>query len=293
MKENAAGSRLAQYREPVIWATVVTFNRRELLIRCVEALRGQTRKPDQILVVDNGSTDGTLAWLEKQSDITVILQENLGSAGGQHIAIKTAYDNGADRIWTMDDDGFPSERCLTELLTIAEERKADYVAPWVVDMEGRPHGYSIEKVFRNSGMDAIDHYGSPFNGILLSRRLVEIVGTPNANYFIWGDEFEYVDRLCSFGFHTFLALKARFIHPLTRDNLLRGRPKNLFFRGRNAVWLVKDNRRYDMTKLRATIRCGTVGKEVLLLAVRFRIGRLIWLCVGILNGIVTNSDDKS
>ena len=40
-------------------AVVVTWNRRELLTECLDALRGQTHPPEVVVVIDNDSTDGT------------------------------------------------------------------------------------------------------------------------------------------------------------------------------------------------------------------------------------------
>ena len=60
-----------------ITAVVVTYNRRELLIRCIEHLRKQTVKLDNIIVINNGSTDGTDVWLDSQIDLDVIHQENV------------------------------------------------------------------------------------------------------------------------------------------------------------------------------------------------------------------------
>ena len=45
-------------------AVVVTFNRKELLIECLEALRRQTRPLDALYIIDNASTDGTEELLE-------------------------------------------------------------------------------------------------------------------------------------------------------------------------------------------------------------------------------------
>ena len=53
-----------------IAAIVVTFNRLALLQECVAALRSQTRRPDEIILINNGSTDGTAKWLAEQSDLT-------------------------------------------------------------------------------------------------------------------------------------------------------------------------------------------------------------------------------
>lgn len=47
-------------------AVVVTYNRLALLSECIAALRNQTRPLDGILVINNGSTDGTEAWLKSQ-----------------------------------------------------------------------------------------------------------------------------------------------------------------------------------------------------------------------------------
>lgn len=42
-----------------ITAVIVTFNRKNDLLRCVEAVLGQSRKPDNVVIVNNASTDGT------------------------------------------------------------------------------------------------------------------------------------------------------------------------------------------------------------------------------------------
>lgn len=61
-----------------IIACVVTYNRLELLKQVIDGLRNQTRKIDEIVVINNGSTDGTGEWLQDQNDITTINQDNLG-----------------------------------------------------------------------------------------------------------------------------------------------------------------------------------------------------------------------
>ena len=50
-------------------AVVVTYNRQALLSECITALRKQSRPLDAILVINNGSTDGTEDWLRQQPDI--------------------------------------------------------------------------------------------------------------------------------------------------------------------------------------------------------------------------------
>ncbi|MEO7306975.1 MAG: glycosyltransferase, partial [Ferruginibacter sp.] len=88
-------------------AVVVTYNRQALLSECITALRNQSRPLDGILIVNNGSTDGTEKWLAAQKDIHFINQENLGSSGGFSTGIQWAYQNDYAWIWCMDDDGYP------------------------------------------------------------------------------------------------------------------------------------------------------------------------------------------
>lgn len=42
-----------------VYALVVTYNRKALLIECLNAILAQSRMPDKIVVIDNASTDGT------------------------------------------------------------------------------------------------------------------------------------------------------------------------------------------------------------------------------------------
>jgi rhamnopyranosyl-N-acetylglucosaminyl-diphospho-decaprenol beta-1,3/1,4-galactofuranosyltransferase len=55
-------------------AVIVTYNRLALLKECVKALETQERLPDAIVVVNNGSTDGTEQWLDSQKNIIAFHQ---------------------------------------------------------------------------------------------------------------------------------------------------------------------------------------------------------------------------
>jgi GT2 family glycosyltransferase len=110
---------------PVVWAVVVTYNRRALLEQCLDALRAQTRPPDRILVVDNASTDGTAEWVRGQDDVVaLLLDENVGGAGGFHAGMRLAHAGGADWLWLMDDDTIPRPDALERLLEPAIPRRS-------------------------------------------------------------------------------------------------------------------------------------------------------------------------
>lgn len=178
-------------------AVVVTFNRQPLLQQCIDALRNQTQKLDKILVINNGSTDNTEAWLRKQTDIDFITQSNVGSAGGFATGIKSAYNSGYSWIWLMDDDGYPKEDALEKILeddtgqlclrncaVINKEDKKSFV--W------KTKNYKTIDEVKHKVINNVAH---PFNGTMLHRKIVERVGLPMLTLFIFGDETEYFFRI--------------------------------------------------------------------------------------------------
>ncbi len=98
-------------------AVVVTFDRLPLLQRLVARLR-EVPALDEVLVVDNASTDGTGEWLAGVGGRVRArtLDDNGGGAGGFHDGLDWAVERGADLVWLMDDDGLPEPDCLSTLL---------------------------------------------------------------------------------------------------------------------------------------------------------------------------------
>ncbi len=62
-------------------AAVTTFNRLGSLKRCIDAIRAQEHPVDEIVVVNDQSTDGTREWLDSQADLIAVHQPgNFGCA---------------------------------------------------------------------------------------------------------------------------------------------------------------------------------------------------------------------
>lgn len=209
---------------------VVTYNRLGLLKKCIEAVKKQTFKDFDIIVVNNGSTDGTEEWLKSIKDLNVLSQPNLGGSGGFHNGLQYAYDKGYDYFWIMDDDGEPDKECLYKLMSGAI-RGFHYVAPMLYTKEYKCHWPYLLKLSENY----LSHGGGPFNAILLSRKLIETIGLPNIHYFIWGDEFEFLNRVRENYFHTTLIKDAIHYHKIPENNK-NSIDNRIYFKIRNLIW---------------------------------------------------------
>lgn len=189
-----------------ISAIVVTYNRLFLLKECIEAIRAQTRKVDEIIVVNNSSTDGTLEWLQSQSDLTVVTQKNSGGAGGFNTGMKLAYKNGHDWLWVMDDDCIPYSDSLEKLVrhihlipNIAYlgskiiDKNNDFTNIPSIDFGGKSSnslnwGSYIE-------LSIIKINRATFVSLLINSSVVKKCGFPIKDLFIWGDDTEFTLRL--------------------------------------------------------------------------------------------------
>ncbi len=207
-----------------IAALVVTYNRLEDLKKCLDTLREQTRPLDAIFIVNNGSTDGTAEWLATQPGLLVTTQANLGGAGGFATGIATAHRAGHTWIWCMDDDCLAAPDALAALLAApnlgpciknsmsVSVNSRDELAFFV----DRPN-QTYRKVSDMTGVDLIYGVASFFNGTLVHRNVVDTIGIPDKDLFIWGDEVEYMTRAQKNGFPVVTVPSSVFYHPASFD----------------------------------------------------------------------------
>jgi rhamnopyranosyl-N-acetylglucosaminyl-diphospho-decaprenol beta-1,3/1,4-galactofuranosyltransferase len=210
-------------------AVVVTYNRLDCLKPCVEALLNQTCQDFDILIVNNGSTDGTKEWVNSlPTQIFRIHQENLGGAGGFYQGQKYSFDNGYEWVWMMDDDGIPERTQFENLISVATTYNKKIVGPIVMNIEKSDElAFSPGEIFTKPlvNLPYSDTYQlvSPFNGVMFHRSVIENIGFIKKEMFIWGDEREYRLRCHKHGYFEVAALNAIHYHPMIkgkRDNAL-------------------------------------------------------------------------
>ena len=249
-------------------AVVVTYNRCTLLQKAISALKNQTVPLDVILVINNGSTDDTAEWLSKQEGVMVVTQDNLGGSGGFWRGIKEAYALGADYIWCMDDDVHPYSDCLEQQLRVMPQAGGIVAPQRLLDGKSVVTGgeclhFNFTNPFRsmkyNATLDDIirckdymEVESIAFEGPLISRNVVEKIGLPVKELFIFWDDTEYSYRAFRNGFDVLYVKSARFF----KEKLVGNSSQNKNIRSWKYPYLVR-NEIYFIRKY-AHNRKGTI-----------------------------------
>ena len=185
-----------------IAAVVVTYNRKDLLLNCIQCILKQENISCDILVVDNASTDGTESAVMNQPSDRVYYRNtgsNLGGAGGFQFGIRWAVEEGYSLIWLMDDDTAPTPLALWELVNayINLIGKCGFLASEVLWKDGALCQMNLPKRKKGKGEipGLIPVSQATFVSLLLPSSVVMKVGLPIKEFFIWGDDIEYTRRI--------------------------------------------------------------------------------------------------
>ena len=205
---------------------VVTHNRSQLLKNCVENLISIDKNLlSAIHIYDNASVDDTWSVIEElmKRDNRIIsthLNENIGGAGGFSKGLQEAFNSGAEWIGIMDDDLLLDKNCLSTIkktihsdnhkcFTVVREdlqgNLAEYAAlsynlsnPLIIN----PRIKSVIDVYkdRSSCPKLFNIACASFEGFFIHRDVIKEVGFPYAEYFIFGDDYDYSIRIREAGF---------------------------------------------------------------------------------------------
>lgn len=104
---------------------IPNYNGLKFMEMCMSALEKQTYKDFEILVVDNGSTDGSVEWLKENEIPSIFLPENTGFSGAVNVGIKA------------------SKTPFVILLNNDTEAKEGYVGALIREIERSPKIFSV------------------------------------------------------------------------------------------------------------------------------------------------------
>jgi len=220
---------------------VVTFNRADLLAHMLDGLAAQSRPADAIFVIDNASTDHTRRVLEDETlaarpglPLRVTHSpDNLGGAGGFHLGVRLAHEEGFDRIWLMDDDVVPAPDCLETLLAQDEAclmavrqdvhgrlvEKAATRFDLSNPLSIRPKQAMVETTYGSRDLmpERVELHNVAFEGFMVRREVVDAIGLPDPSYFIFYDDVDFALRARRAGYRIWAVRDAVLVRQLDFD----------------------------------------------------------------------------
>lgn len=205
---------------------VLNWNGWRDTLACITSLLQLNYSNFGLIVVDNGSTDGSQRQIETQFPGIDVLQTgaNLGFGGGCNAGIRRALERGADYIWLINSDATVDQNALTELVRVADEHASTGAVGSVlyeVDQPDQIQLWGGGKIQLWSG--AANHQVRPVQldylsgaSMLLRREALEQAGLfDEKTFFMYWEDADLGFRLRQAGWQLAVAERSRIWHKLS------------------------------------------------------------------------------
>ena len=253
---SCAGDRMTP---PRVCIVVLAWNRREDTLECLRSLARVTDPDTTVLLVDNGSTDGTADAVKMEFPGIKLIEtgENLGYTGGNNAGIRRALELGADYVLILNNDTIVDPGFIREMLAVASRsERIGFVSPkiyfqdpdllWFAGARFRTWcGYGRMEGYRETDhgqYDQIREIDRPCGcAVLVSRRLCEEAGLMDPSLFLYMDEIEWMLRAKKKGFKAFFAPKAAVWHKVSATVGKENHPDAFYYGVRNTLYALNTN----------------------------------------------------
>lgn len=232
-------------------AIIVTYNRIELLKECIDCCYQQSLSFENIVVINNASTDGTKEYLkelelEKDNIKCITLNENIGGAGGFYTGIKEILEYDIDYVLLIDDDAMICENYIDTINNYIQICKLPAYSGTVmcddkIQYDHRKYLYKNYKLLESKDNDYMkkffDYDISTFCGVVIDVKIIKKIGLPEKDFFIWFDDFEYSLRLNVYG--KIRNINSIYLNHKTKLNQVQSYNWKSYYGLRNELYIIK------------------------------------------------------
>lgn len=239
------GTSLSSLCGASIASVTTAYNSAQELVRHIEALLQQERPLQEIIVVDNASTDETSSLVAARYPHVTLLRmaENRGTGGALATGLAyAALEKKHDWIWMFDQDSVPGPDALK--LILDEAQRFDSESSKIGVLATLPVNPNMEVsstpwLWRNRFVKPpAESLNSPIlyadmvitSGSMVRRELIEKIGLPRSDFFIDFVDYEYCLRARSYGYKIVVITGAKLQHEVGKARTLR------FLLGRQHIW---------------------------------------------------------
>lgn len=214
----------AEVNAPLVVSVIVNWNGWRDTLSCIESLMKQDYPAQQIVVVDNASTDDSVERIRNAfPQITVLVAErNRGFAAGSNMGIRYALEQGAAFVWLLNNDTVAPEDSLRKLVAGAADTKVGLVGTVLRDFwnPARVQAWGGGSTTRSAGF--VRHFERPFElgrnsyltfaSVLLRREMLENVGLLDEGYFMYFEDSDLCFRARDAGWQLAVAADTAVLH---------------------------------------------------------------------------------
>jgi GT2 family glycosyltransferase len=217
---------------PLVYVIVLNWNGWRDTVRCLASLRANSYPNVHVVVIDNGSTDGSpehlVPLLQASWGELVQAGRNLGFTGGANLGLRLALERGADYAFLLNNDAMVAPDCITALVEAAERRpEAGFIGPkivwaaephriWSAGMSVVWHHATIESHHKAADDGRFDDcrlvQGLSGCALLVKRAALERVGLLDERYFVYYEDLDWCLRARQAGFRCLYVGAARASH---------------------------------------------------------------------------------
>jgi GT2 family glycosyltransferase len=237
-----------------VTVVVVNWNRKALLEECLESLRKQVYSAFSIIVVDNGSQDGSADFVKtKYPEINVIaLSQNLGFATANNLALGNIQ---TDYVALLNNDAVPDTMWLKNLVAALEAHsQAGFVAskmllyhqPDIIDRAGDAYTKAGTALLRGRGMKANNFneiafvFGASAGAALYRMSMLNDIGMFNENFFLLYEDVDLSFRAQLKGYKCLFVPEAIVYHKASHS-IVHDSPMSVYYSHRNLEWVYIQN----------------------------------------------------
>jgi GT2 family glycosyltransferase len=244
---------------PRVTAVVLNWCNEHDTIECLDSLKRQDYPVLTILLVDNGSPDGSGARLHARYPAISFLQtgENLGYAGGNNRGMKQALDDGADYVLVLNNDTALEESCVRELVQAARSEQVGAVGAKILRYDapekiwfGGGRFDRLRAIGRHERANQVDVDPAErqlleatfLTGccLLIPAATLRTVGYFRDDFFAYLEDVEFGLRIMKSGYRLLLAPAARLRHKVPPLGSLPS-PSQIHLRDRNRRRIVRSH----------------------------------------------------
>ena len=188
-----------------ILVIVVTFNGMQWIERCIRSVR-ESRTPADIMVIDNGSTDGTPEWLQEHGVDVIRNSSNLGFGAANNIGLKRAVEEGYAYAYLLNQDAWVSPDCFGTLVSAFDsDKRYGILSPIQYDGSGKKMDRQFAKrcksrIKKHKGETIVEVPFVMAAHWMISRGCLMKTGGFSPAFSHYGEDDNYIDRTRWWGF---------------------------------------------------------------------------------------------